>query len=587
MIFFKLIAFFLSLFLGLVAKDNFHKVEVREGTLFFENGDEVALWGVNFQPPMSSEYYEMKSRALFSPFNMEAYKKMIDESFDQLEFIGVDVIRIHLTPADFSDENGRLVENEWLETLDYTLAEATRRGIYIYLALMNDFGWAVEHSFGRKYPKKEWMFVPEAIIAGERYMKALLNRKNPYDQDRLYKDNPAWVIVEPINEPMFYSREEVSENSPNIEKVYQQWLGIRGSEDSLVEYDHFRYEFTRAYINRILEVFENEKINPIVSWSLNWPRDREWTGDFPFQAAAESESRVFSFSLYPGQSETPKWPENSIDHSHTNFFSYFKRVIQDPLYHGWMLEDRFKNKQARIVYEFEPWSNQNPYIYPLMAKVFRCLGAQVATMWTYRLSGYAEYFSGTHNLNLKTTPQKMASFILAGEIFKKMPRFEKFKTTTDDEDNLDYAYLSYSKRLAWYWDDKTLIHSGDFSMNSSNLEELPDQIVGYGDSPWIQYQGKGLYRLQKLTNQKTPTWELTILPHAKPLSNHWDRIEFAAGGKTVDLDYKTKASFRIRTAKSGKNYFISSLLEKNSEAEKIGNFSEFIVQPGNYRIYEN
>ena len=79
-----------------------------------------------------------------------------------------------------------------------------------------------------------------------------------------------------------------------------------------------------------------------------------------------------------------------------------------------MREKRFLNK-ARIVYEFETYYNHSSYLYPLMAKYFRAQGIQAAAMWTYLLPGQVEYTAASHHLNLKTTPNKAASFMIAGE----------------------------------------------------------------------------------------------------------------------------------------------------------------------------
>ena len=39
-------------------------------------------------------------------------KKMTDRSFDEIQLMGCDVMRIHLCPGDFADEHGNLVETD-------------------------------------------------------------------------------------------------------------------------------------------------------------------------------------------------------------------------------------------------------------------------------------------------------------------------------------------------------------------------------------------------------------------------------------------------------------------------------------------
>ncbi len=77
---------------------------------------------------------------------------------------------------------------------------------------------------------------------------------------------------------------------------------------------------------------------------------------------------------------------------------------------------------------------QTSYLYPLMAKYFRAQGIQAAAMWTYILPGQAEYTAAAHNLNLKTTPNKAAAFIAAGEVMRSEPRFRKYATSSQTDD---------------------------------------------------------------------------------------------------------------------------------------------------------
>ena len=70
-------------------------VYVENGRLFFPGGEEVALWGVNFQPCISWE------RGLLSNAGVEkdpeVYRKMVDRALDELEIMKCNVLRCHLT----------------------------------------------------------------------------------------------------------------------------------------------------------------------------------------------------------------------------------------------------------------------------------------------------------------------------------------------------------------------------------------------------------------------------------------------------------------------------------------------------------
>jgi len=76
----------------------------------------VTLWGVNFQSCLYWEFHRMARCGV--PMTAEAIKKTTDETLDGLVRMKCGVIRAHLTPADFTDGDGNLVENLWLDMMD-------------------------------------------------------------------------------------------------------------------------------------------------------------------------------------------------------------------------------------------------------------------------------------------------------------------------------------------------------------------------------------------------------------------------------------------------------------------------------------
>ena len=329
-------------------------MKVRDGVLRFADGSEVNLWGVNFQANLSWEHAaRMERQRLFVPLKAEALKKMTDESFAQIERLGCNVIRIHLCPADFFDGEGRLVERIWLELLDYTMAEARKRGIYVYLTLINEMKHsgtqmpAFKDSFAHKYARVEWMVVPEAIAAAHHYTRALLNRVNPYDQTR-YKNNPAIALIEPVNEPEYLTREQLSK-FPRMQQVYQDWLRVQGRRDDAKAFAAFRYESTLAYINGMVGLLREEGVKQPLVWNCGWPRNIQHNKEI-FEAIADSKIDALSFCLYPGQDDlkVPYWknPENL---SGRNYFPYLQNVSDREDWMGWIRGPRFRLKgQGRL-----------------------------------------------------------------------------------------------------------------------------------------------------------------------------------------------------------------------------------------------
>jgi hypothetical protein len=518
---------------------------VREGILQFADGSEVNLWGVNFQPNLSWEHaLRMQPHGLFMPLRVEEMKQMTDESFAQLERLGCTVIRIHICPADFVDGQGRFVERIWLDLLDYTMAEARKRGIYVYLTLINEMkngetqSPAFKDSFPHKYARVEWLVVPEAVEAARQYTRALLNRQNPYDQTR-YQDNPAFALIEPVNEPEYVSREAMARH-PRIQKVYQDWLRAEGRKDDAKAFGAFRYGTALAYLSGMVGVIRAEGAKQPLVWNCGWPRNIQHNEEI-FQAIADSKMDAISYCLYPGQDDLKfpfwKYPE---DLSARNYLPYLKQVSECEDWMGWIRAPRFASK-AKLVYEFETMCNQRTYLFPAMAKLFRSTGVQVATLWTYTLSGYAPYCGGTHVFNLETTPRKAASFMIGGEVFRHLPRGVPFTTTGHDADAFQGFSLSHPLDLSVAMTDDSLIHSGPLPQGFAAAPREPRRIVGVGDSPFVSYAGTGLHFLERISDTQL---HLTILPNARFLSAHWQRKT----GRTpvVELDRATTFPFRLR-----------------------------------------
>ena len=105
-------------------------VSVQNGKIYAPDGGELSLWGVNFQPCLSWEYNDRLKRHGI-PQTAEALRRVAHNNLEEVAKLKVSVIRCHLTPADFTDAEGNLVETPYLDVLDYMVAEAAERGIYI------------------------------------------------------------------------------------------------------------------------------------------------------------------------------------------------------------------------------------------------------------------------------------------------------------------------------------------------------------------------------------------------------------------------------------------------------------------------
>jgi hypothetical protein len=529
--------------------EKFQRIYVQDATLFHEDGSEVALWGVNFQSAMSWEWFRSRRDRGQRDFDVDEWKSIVDRGFDEIQQMGCEVIRIHFCPGDFADSEGNLVENDWLEMVDYTIAESHRRGIYLNLSLINSLqapGGVVDGAFidfrDAKY-RWELMTVPEKISISENFIRQFVNRQNPYDNNRKYKNNPAWIIAEIINEPTWPKTPPKLGEFPVGRAVYAQWLEDNSQPDNASSWDAFRYQATKRFINRMDAVLYEEKVPAVPCWNLYWARGPNHQGWATYDAAADSDIPVVSFGTYIGKglaNQTLKQlPGQPVDLSTANMFPEIQESYDEENSQGWARQDRFKDKKARVVYEFNTNFNLSSYVHPAMAKYFRAQGVQVATMWTYYLNeaGSENNKYSRANLNLVTTPRKAAGFMVAGKIFKETPRYIPYETAEADSDRFGNVAFSFPLDLSVYATDDILIHSGDLDSDFIELPQTPQQIVGYGSSPFVQYEGEGLYFLEAVfeDGQFAHRWTLNIQPN----------VTFAEDGNPI-IDVDQAFPFTLR-----------------------------------------
>ena len=188
-------------------------VSVQNGKLYAPDGGELSLWGVNFQPCLSWEYNDRLKRHGI-PETAEALKRVAEKNLDEVAKLKVSVIRCHLTPADFTDAEGNLVETPYLDVLDYMVAGAAGRGIYITLAFINHMGSGyVPNSVFMTAKRQEWVHDKEVVRKSKNYIRQLLARKNNYS-GTTYAAEKHIALWELINEPEAFSYTDIQSNPP-------------------------------------------------------------------------------------------------------------------------------------------------------------------------------------------------------------------------------------------------------------------------------------------------------------------------------------------------------------------------------------
>lgn len=569
---FTLFAFFLFS-KGLVSQDYTY---MKSGKLYMPNGKEMAIFGVNFQPNLSWEYNRL--RKIGVKLSSEELKKVTDESFKELELMNISSIRCHLTPGDFVDFDGNIVETVYLDILDYMTAEALKRGIYVTIAFINHMGSAhIQNSMWAHISREEWMYNKEVVEKSKKYIAQLLNRRNPYI-NTTYKETTNIAMWEIINEPSVYSYDAIQNTVYFDDFLF--WLKCNGKRDSKQAYLEYREELVHGYINAIYKLIRDTGAKQPVAWSLNWHRYMRDHEDV-FHAAATSDVEVVAMCNYPGQDLVGKYyGRNPKDLTKIDFTEWFKTYYNDETGYGWALSDLFKNK-AKVVYEFETFFNQSSYLYPIQAQYFRALGVQAAQMWTYSLSAYAPYSAGSHVLSLTCTPRKAAGFIVANEIFRTTRLYEKYPIDSPNEQVTNHYAISKKRDISIYSDADKFYYSGDVTnWNPLTINDNVKEVMGYGSSSLVKYNGTGLYFIKEESGKLL----LTILPDVEHIKNQWDsrqegiitQLNYQANNKiTILLKGWNKGNYSIYRVEEGVSI---PYLHRNKDLANIP------IHPGKYII---
>ena len=234
---------------------------VRDGVLRYQDGGEVALWGVNYYPQSWEQYQSLKK------LNID-HRQSIDEDFDDFQAMGLDVIRIHVFDTEITDAAGNLVRNDHLDLLDYLVAQCNRRGIYLMLTPIAWWGSpaARPDSFSRNTPKQALSMWPAAWQIQCNYLRQFLSHTNPHTGRRLV-DEPCLALLEIINEPEYWPYGNIISGDPGqtwlsdeaarrgVRAVAEEWRQFLPSPewDSAETFACFRYQMLRRYIDTMVE----------------------------------------------------------------------------------------------------------------------------------------------------------------------------------------------------------------------------------------------------------------------------------------------------------------------------------------------
>ncbi len=174
------------------------------GHFVFTDGVRVKFWGVNYG---GGDFFK-------------ASKTSVDALLDRLAQSGCNMVRLHQLDASYRDvhlfgtgvrpSSTRQIAAERLGQVDYFIAGAKKRGIYIYLDLLT----------GRVFGKEDGVvdaeklgvnaaivanFDPKIIQLQQEFAGQLLGHRNAYTGLR-YADDPAIALTEIVNESTLFDK---------------------------------------------------------------------------------------------------------------------------------------------------------------------------------------------------------------------------------------------------------------------------------------------------------------------------------------------------------------------------------------------
>jgi hypothetical protein len=418
---------------------------------------ELALYGANYCLPSSSDY-----RA--AGYVGADREKLVEKDLAHFARMGWDAMRISFWGDwESCDLQGNLIADDHVDVMDYAIAEAGKRGVHVLLSPITTYSaWWPDAKpdtpypgFSKVYQRSELGTNLAAIAAQCNYLKQILNHVNPYTGVAL-KDDPTILFVEMINEPAHHPED------------------FKGSVD---------------YIDALVAAVRSTGCQKLLFHNLT--QDRRI-------APALRASKI--------QGLTAGWYPTGLNAGHLLTGNYLRTVDDYP-----PLRDETLRGLAKIVYEFDIPDTNTAVMYPAMARTFRSVGVQFATMFSYDMLDTAAYNLGwqTHFLNLVYSPKKAMGAVIAAEVMRSLPRGGSYG-----------AYPANTRfgpaRVNPAADASELVTDTVYLSDNGSTTPPPDaaklrRVAGFGSSPVVGYEGLGAYFLDQLG---AGLWRLELYPDA-------------------------------------------------------------------------
>lgn len=474
----------------------------------------VRLWGMNWHLPFNHNYVNLKESGR-DPM------KSIDRDIADFERLGVQLVRIHVYDREICDREGHIVENEQLRILDRLTAKLAEKNILLMLTPVTWWNTVVNQAaqeqmyafwyagssdafgFSNFYSKDALLWHPDALQAQKTYFHEFFTRTNTCTGQK-YADTPNLAIVELFNEP-FYLRPELirgedlrgnpaapmqwfaysapSARKPLLEK-YHRFLADNKLEDTDESIGLFNADIVTDYVTGMYDVIDKAIGRPYLKSHIFYRYSAPETQEAFRKMKIDALNFVFYMNGPHGFDSAPS--------EDVNYFDVSRRLCAARKF---LPEDHL----SRIVYEFDAPSTRRNYGLGAAACAFRHWNIGAAAYFNYTPGDVAAWNPGwlIHYLNYLHTPKKAAGYAAAGMIFRDMPSGTSLPDRSDCWRGEHYL-IRAEDDLVLFYDGSRLCHSqpvsdGDFQFS----ENFPDEILAVGSSPYISFEGNGIYRVTK------------------------------------------------------------------------------------------
>ncbi|PVY40782.1 cellulase family glycosylhydrolase [Pontibacter virosus] len=494
----------------------------KQGVLRWQKGNaEANFFGVNYTVPFAYGYRSHKALGI-DP------EQAIDQDVYHMARLGFNAFRVHVWDTEISDSLGNLLENEHLRLFDYLIHKLKERNIKILITPIAFWGPGYPEpdyktgGFSSIYNKQQAVTEEAAFQAQERFLAQFFQHVNPYTKVT-YQNDPDVIATEVNNEPHHTGPKE------------------RATE----------------YVNRMVKAMRGTGWTKPIYYNIS---------ESPRYADAVSKANIDGVSF--------QWYPTGLVANRTLQGNYLPHVDRYNIPFDTI--PSFANK-TRMVYEFDAGDIASPTMYPAMARSFREAGFQWATQFAYdpMATAYANTEYQTHYVNLAYTPEKAISLLIASKAFQKLPRLKNYGAYPADS-LFDVFRVSHRQQLSEMNSPREFYYANTTYTKPVKPNKL-QRLAGVGNSPVVQYGGRGAYFLDKL---ESGVWRLEVMPDAIPVG---DPFAKASPQKEVVRIQWRAHTMQVQLHDLGDAFVIEALNKNNRYSTKASNGS-FKIQPGTYLL---